>query len=123
LRSRTSAIVKAGHPREIVSAISDAAAKTKSSDESNDNEALGLWSGGAAIPFIKELFGATTLLVRATPFNESAVTAELPIAGLEEAIKPLREPAAGNGRRSPVDDVVTKINGHRHRLTRTTPDP
>lgn len=71
--------------------IDKAAAKTRSFEESNDNEALGLWSGGAAIPFIKELFGGTTLLVRATPFNESSVTAELPIAGLEEAIKPLRQ--------------------------------
>ncbi|TSD87683.1 hypothetical protein FFK22_016220 [Mycobacterium sp. KBS0706] len=71
--------------------LDKAAARIKSFDESNDNEALGLWNGGAAIPFIKELFGGTMLLVRATPFNESSITAELPIAGLEEAVKPLRQ--------------------------------
>jgi type VI secretion system protein VasI len=66
-------------------------ARSRSFRESNDHVALGLWSGGAAIPFIKEMFGASWLFVRAVPFSESAVTAEFPIAGIEEAITPLRE--------------------------------
>jgi len=59
--------------------------------ESNNHEALGLWSGSSSIPFIKQLFGAQTLLIRATPHSESAVTGEFKIGGLEYAIKPLRE--------------------------------
>ncbi len=66
-------------------------AKSKSFTESTNYEALGLWSGGVALPFIKELFGANVLLVRATPYSESPVTMEFPISGLEGAIDPLRE--------------------------------
>lgn len=57
---------------------------------STDNKALGLWSGNSAIPFIKRLYGGNTLLVQATPFNDSPVTFSLNIAGLESAIQPLR---------------------------------
>ncbi|WP_158275158.1 type VI secretion system-associated protein TagO [Thioclava sp. NG1] len=59
--------------------------------ESNDNTALGLWSGGRAIPFIKGLMGASKLYVEATPFSESRVSMTFDISGLDEAIKPLRE--------------------------------
>jgi len=59
--------------------------------ESNDHEALGLWGGSKAIPFVKGMFGYDNLLVKATPHSENAVSAVFPIAGLEEAIKPLRE--------------------------------
>ena len=59
--------------------------------ESNDNQALGLWSGGQAIPFIKGMLGHDRMLIRATPFSDSTVTGEFNIAGLDEAIKPLRE--------------------------------
>lgn len=60
-------------------------------DESTDNKALGLWSGGEAIPFIKRMIGKETMLVRFSAYNQSPVTAEFKIAGLEEALKPLRE--------------------------------
>ncbi|MBL3562230.1 type VI secretion system-associated protein TagO [Rhodovulum sulfidophilum] len=59
--------------------------------ESNDNMALGLWSGGQAIPFVKRMLGHEKLLIRATPFSDSRVTGEYDIRGIEEAIKPLRE--------------------------------
>lgn len=71
--------------------IDNADARTKEFRESNSNEALGLWSGRASIPFIKEFLGASTLLIRATPYNESAVTATFDIRGLPDAIAPLRE--------------------------------
>ena len=58
--------------------------------ESNDNEALGLWSNRTAIAFLKDMIGKETLIVRATPFNESSVTVTYDIRGLEEAIKPLQ---------------------------------
>ena len=57
--------------------------------ESTDHKALGLWRG-QSIPFIKEMFDASTLLVRATPYNESAVTGEFNISGLKEVVRPLR---------------------------------
>lgn len=66
-------------------------AVTKSTDVSTDNKALGFWSGGGAIPFIKSLFGGSELLVQATPFSDSAVTFSLDISGLEEAVQPLRK--------------------------------
>jgi type VI secretion system protein VasI len=66
-------------------------AARQSFTESNDHSVLGLWNGGAAIPFIKRLFGANSLLVRATPFSDSAVTAEFSLVGLENALKPLRD--------------------------------
>lgn len=64
---------------------------TRSFDTSTDSQALGLWSGGRAIPAVKELFGKERLVVRFTPFSMSPVEATFDIAGLEEAIKPLRE--------------------------------
>ncbi len=66
-------------------------AQTKNFEESNNHEALGLWSGGSAIPFIKALFGGNTLYLEATPYSENRVSDFFPIAGLEEAIVPLRE--------------------------------
>lgn len=56
---------------------------------SSDHEALGLWSGGQAIPFIRGLFGRETLFVRAVPFSGRQVDLTFPIAGLAEAAKPL----------------------------------
>jgi len=66
-------------------------AATEGFRESNSNMALGLWSGSQAIPFIKKMIGHELMVVRATPFSDSTVTAEYNISGLEEAIKPLRE--------------------------------
>lgn len=71
--------------------IDSAAARTKSFVESSNNEALGLWNGGSSIPFVKSLFGRSRLYVQAQPYNESTVSDFFSVAGLEEAIKPLRE--------------------------------
>lgn len=71
--------------------IDDAEARTARMRESTNHESLGLWSGGASIPVIKRMFGHDTLIVRATPYNESPVTITFPISGLSEEIKPLRE--------------------------------
>lgn len=64
---------------------------TRGLDESTDHMALGLWDGGASIPFIKKLFDGKTLVVRATPYSESPITATFTVAGLKEKIAPLRE--------------------------------
>jgi type VI secretion system protein VasI len=58
--------------------------------ESTDHQALGLWSAADATALARELFGAQSLYLQATPYSESPVSAEFPVAGLEEAIKPLQ---------------------------------
>lgn len=75
---------------EVTYRIDKKEAAKKSFRESSDNSVLGLWSGASAIPFIKGLVGGETLLLRAIPFSESAVTATFDIRGLENALKPLR---------------------------------
>lgn len=65
--------------------------RTVSADASTDNKALGLWSGGKSIPIIKQLISKSQMTVRMTPFSENSFTASFNIAGLEEAIKPLRK--------------------------------
>ena len=66
-------------------------ARTVSGTESTNNRTLGLWSGGQSIPFIKQLIGKSKLTARMTPYGENPFTATFDIAGLEEAIKPLRK--------------------------------
>ena len=58
--------------------------------ESTDHQALGHWSAAETIPFAKELYGATSLYIQATPHSESPVSAEFPVGGLEQALKPLQ---------------------------------
>ena len=43
------------------------------------------------IPFLKELSSSTKLLAQVTPYNENPITAIFNTAGLEMAMKPLRE--------------------------------
>lgn len=71
--------------------IDDTPAGKQGFDNSTDNKALGLWSGGSSIPFIKRLLGHDKLLIRFTPYGQSASTAKFDISGLEDVIKPLRE--------------------------------
>lgn len=63
--------------------------RSQEMDVSTDNKALGMW-GASAISFAKKLIGHDSLVVRVTPYNESPVTATFKIAGLDEALKPLR---------------------------------
>ncbi len=65
-------------------------AKSVEIQESTDHSALGLWRGNG-IRLIREMFGASTFLAQVTPFNESPITLEMNIAGLETAISPLRK--------------------------------
>lgn len=60
-------------------------------DQSTDNSALGLWSGGRSIPFIKRLLNGKHLVARMTPYGDNAITPEFNISGLENAINPLRK--------------------------------
>lgn len=76
---------------DVTFRVDNQPAFTRGLDESTDHMALGLWNGGSAIPFIKKLFDGKTLVVRATPFSESPITATFTIAGLKEKIASLRE--------------------------------
>jgi type VI secretion system protein VasI len=58
---------------------------------STNYEAAGHWDTKSAIPFIKSLVGKDELFARVTPYGESAVSATFDLAGLDEALKPLRE--------------------------------
>ncbi len=60
-------------------------------EESTDNKAIGLWSGGKSIPIIKQMLGKNEMVVRMTPYGQSPFTATFKIAGLAEAIEPLRK--------------------------------
>lgn len=65
--------------------------KTKQFAASTSNDALGLWSYRKSRPFIDEIFGGKSLLMRFTPFGESAHEVSFDITGIEEEIQPLRE--------------------------------
>ncbi len=75
---------------EVTFRLDDEPAFKRNLIESSNNRSLGLWSGAAAIPFIKEMLGKRTLLARVRPFNSARVLVEFEIAGIEEAVKPVR---------------------------------
>lgn len=58
---------------------------------SNNHEALGLWYGGVAKPFIKKIMGGKLLFVRATPYSEAPIDMTFTIAGLNETIEIISE--------------------------------
>ena len=76
---------------EVTMRTDDDKATTRSFEASTDNSALGLWTGGRSISVIQSMFGEERLVVRLTPFSMSPIEATFEIAGLEEAVKPLRE--------------------------------
>nr|WP_176024860.1 type VI secretion system-associated protein TagO [Brucella pseudintermedia] len=65
-------------------------ARTVSATETTNNRALGLWSGGKSIPFIKSILGKNKLLVRMTPYGENPFTATFDISGADEGVKAIR---------------------------------
>jgi type VI secretion system protein VasI len=70
--------------------VDNRAPGTIAMQRSSDNRSLGL-SGAAAISFVETLFGGQTLVIQANPLSGSQMVSEFPIAGIEEAIVPLRE--------------------------------
>lgn len=64
-------------------------AQTVQGTASTNSRALGLWGGGA-IQLAKKMFGKSQMVVRMTPYGQSPFIATFKIAGLEQAIKPLR---------------------------------
>ncbi|MFZ2869635.1 type VI secretion system-associated protein TagO [Zavarzinia sp.] len=81
---------------------------------STDHEALGLWTGGQAVPFIQGLFGRENLFVRAVPFSSGAVDLTFAIGGLAEAVKPLATAchwgAHGSPRPRPKSELEKQVD-------------
>ena len=71
--------------------LGDKKAKSKNFEVSTDNEALGLWDGGSAIPMIKEMLGQEKMIVRFTPFSMSPVEVEFDISGIDNAVADIRK--------------------------------
>lgn len=57
----------------------------------DDKETTGLWNDAAAIPFIKMLFGGEELVMEVTPYNDLALTGRFELAGVAQAVAPVRE--------------------------------
>jgi type VI secretion system protein VasI len=72
----------------ILIRVGKSTAKNEVWDISTDNEAS---FSPAPIPLLKQLIESDTLLAQVTPYNESPVTAIFDLAGLKNAIAPLRE--------------------------------
>lgn len=71
--------------------IDDTKAQVARMSSSTDNHALGLWSGGASIPFIKQLATGEKLALRITPYNESPRELSFSLTGLNAVLPKLRE--------------------------------
>tara|TARA_E500000318_G_scaffold110388_2_gene125682 strand:+ start:849 stop:1568 length:720 start_codon:yes stop_codon:yes gene_type:complete len=76
---------------DVTYRLDESKAKVASMTESTNNRSLGYWSGNKSIPFIKDLFGKSTLLARMTPFSENSFTASFNIKGAEAAVEKLRQ--------------------------------
>lgn len=66
--------------------------RTRTLNISTNREAVGLWSGGASIPFIRQLLSADAeyLTIRYTPYGENSRTVRFDVGGLDQRIAPLR---------------------------------
>jgi type VI secretion system protein VasI len=76
---------------EIVYRLDSDKAQTIRGETSTDNKSIGHWTGGKAIPMMKQMVGKSKMVVRMTPFSENPFTATFDISGLGEALQPLRE--------------------------------
>lgn len=72
----------------VLTRIGDNKASTSKWDISSDSNAS---FRNRPIPFLKEMMKENKFIAQVTPYNENPITAIFNIAGLENAIKPLRE--------------------------------
>lgn len=77
-----------GSEAVVLTRVGDNKAITQNWSLSTDKKAS---FHGKPIPFLKEMLTSPKLVAQITPYNESPVTAVFNTAGLENAIKPLRE--------------------------------
>jgi len=82
-----------GEYAQVSYRIDNRARQTFEADATGDNLYVGLFAGAAAIPFVRQLFGAGDLSISARPINESdtPVTMQFNVTGVAEEIRPLRE--------------------------------
>lgn len=73
---------------KITTRVDKEQAKTQSWEISSNNRAT---LAPKSIPFIKEMLGKDSLVVRVTPFNDNSYTVKFDIKGLDNAIMPVRE--------------------------------
>lgn len=78
-----------GRNGKVLTRVGSQRAVTKSWGLSTDSQAT--FHRGGTISFIKKMMEADKLVAQITPYNENPVTAVFDTAGLENAIKPLRE--------------------------------
>lgn len=76
---------------EILYRIDSAPAHTESWEIPSDKQAAGLWSSAEAIAFIKKLFGADQMVMEVTPYADRSLKSVFEVAGLKQAIAPLRK--------------------------------
>src|SRR5690554_1511963 len=77
-----------GSEADVLTRVGDNKAVTQRWSMSTDKKAT---FHRKPIPFLKEMLTSPKLVAQVTPYNESPVTAIFNTAGLENAIKPLRE--------------------------------
>ncbi|MDZ7660843.1 type VI secretion system-associated protein TagO [Thiohalophilus sp.] len=77
-----------GSEADVLTRVGDNKAMTQRWSLSTDKKAT---FHRKPIPFLKEMLTSAKLVAQVTPYNESPVTAVFNTAGLENAIKPLRE--------------------------------
>lgn len=75
---------------KVMIRLDDGKPFSRNMNDSTDSSALGLWSGGDAIPLLKQMMGKTRMITRFTPFGANPVEPSFNIAGFDEAVKPLR---------------------------------
>lgn len=67
--------------------------RTRSLNISTNREAIGMWTGGASIPFVSQLLTADAeyLTLRYTPYGENSRIVRFDVGGLGQRITPLRQ--------------------------------
>jgi type VI secretion system protein VasI len=75
--------------KSVTYRFGEEAAQKASWSVSTDNDAVGLWSGGQAIPFMKRLLAVDRFVFNITPYNSAPVTAVFKTAGLRDKLAEL----------------------------------
>ena len=71
--------------------IDQQTARTRTLNASPDNTALGFWTTADSNAFLATLDGATNLAVRVTPLNYRSLSVRFSLAGVAEAVAPIRK--------------------------------
>ena len=75
--------------KSVTYRFGDQPAQQASWSTSTDNDAVGLWSGGQAIDFMKRLLDVTRFVFNVTPYNSAPVTAVFKTGELRDKLETL----------------------------------